>query len=342
VATSAATLPAAPATEPQATPVSGTGAVTAPSNATSAPATPAGTVTSIPVGAGPFGIVAGAGSIWVPNLGDGTLMRIDPTTNRVVATIAIGATPVDPNTMIVPSMAVAATDTAIWVTRTAADQASGAAYELLRLDPATNAIVATIPLAYQPDFLAATVDSLWIVARTANLVLRVDIATSQIATTIALDAPIWVTVGEGAIWVSNGATPNPSVGNMQHWIAKIDPATNTIVGTVVIDQFTRFFAVDAGSLWVPGLSQNEVLRIDTATLEVTGRIHVILPGTLVASHGALWVQSGRIRTLSQIDPATATVVGSYSSAGPGGPIAALDDALWIGEIDTGTLVRVDP
>jgi virginiamycin B lyase len=47
----------------------------------------------IPVGAGPEGIATGAGAVWVANLRGGTVSRIDPATNQVVATIRTGFFP---------------------------------------------------------------------------------------------------------------------------------------------------------------------------------------------------------------------------------------------------------
>ena len=39
------------------------------------------------------GVIAPDGSVWVPNLGDGTVSRIDPKTNRVTATVRVGPKP---------------------------------------------------------------------------------------------------------------------------------------------------------------------------------------------------------------------------------------------------------
>jgi YVTN family beta-propeller protein len=47
-------------------------------------------VTTVPVGNGPTGIAFGAGSVWVANSLDGTVMRIDPDTNTVTATTYVG------------------------------------------------------------------------------------------------------------------------------------------------------------------------------------------------------------------------------------------------------------
>jgi YVTN family beta-propeller protein len=49
---------------------------------------------SLPTGSRPAAIAVGGGAVWVANAGDGTVSRIDPETNAVVATITIGGTPV--------------------------------------------------------------------------------------------------------------------------------------------------------------------------------------------------------------------------------------------------------
>jgi virginiamycin B lyase len=53
-----------------------------------------GAETTIRVGRRPVSIVMGEGSIWVANQGDGTISRISPTTNRVVARIQVGGAPI--------------------------------------------------------------------------------------------------------------------------------------------------------------------------------------------------------------------------------------------------------
>jgi peptide/nickel transport system substrate-binding protein len=50
-------------------------------------------VTTIPVGRSPAGVATGDGTVWVANSGDGTVTRIDPRTDKVVATIAVGGSP---------------------------------------------------------------------------------------------------------------------------------------------------------------------------------------------------------------------------------------------------------
>jgi YVTN family beta-propeller protein len=67
-----------------------------------------GTIKKIPTGTGAGGIAIGEGSVWVCNYVAGTVSRIDPKTNKVVATIKVGKSPAS----------VAATKDRIWVTVT--------------------------------------------------------------------------------------------------------------------------------------------------------------------------------------------------------------------------------
>ena len=62
-------------------------------------------VGAIPVGRGPNSIVAGAGAVWVANVGEQTLSRIDPETFRVTKTVGLGFEPTD----------LAADDEHVWV-----------------------------------------------------------------------------------------------------------------------------------------------------------------------------------------------------------------------------------
>ncbi len=63
-------------------------------------------VATVPVGVAPIGLAPGFGSIWVANSGDGTVSRIDAVSGKVTQTIHVGGSP----------NGVAVTDDAIWVT----------------------------------------------------------------------------------------------------------------------------------------------------------------------------------------------------------------------------------
>ena len=63
-------------------------------------------VATVPVGAAPIGVASGYGSIWVANSGDGTVSRIDAISGKVTRTIKVGGSP----------NGVAVTDDGVWVT----------------------------------------------------------------------------------------------------------------------------------------------------------------------------------------------------------------------------------
>src|SRR5581483_5870076 len=86
----------------------------------------------------PKSVAAGPGTIWVTSLLGDTVSRIDPRTNRLVATIPVGRGP----------YALAVGDGALWVTSAIDDS-------LWRIDPSTNRVVARIRLPGPPRAVAA-------------------------------------------------------------------------------------------------------------------------------------------------------------------------------------------
>ena len=146
----------------------------------------------LPGGSAPEGIVEASGAIWVATHHGGTLVRINPATNQIAATVVL-VTPgaggpqgiaaglgsiwigtgrgvvfrVDPNTnkiaAVIPSPSdtcggIAVGTTAVWVTSCLDDT------KVTRIDPATNKVVSVLDvggLVVQP---AADGDTVWFVA----------------------------------------------------------------------------------------------------------------------------------------------------------------------------------
>lgn len=84
---------------------------------------------AIPVGIVPRNIISAFDAIWVANAADGTVSKIDPATEQVVATISVDT---DPGHL-------RAGLGSIWV-------GNGVGGSISRIDPATNTVVATIPV----------------------------------------------------------------------------------------------------------------------------------------------------------------------------------------------------
>jgi DNA-binding beta-propeller fold protein YncE len=153
---------------------------------------------AVPDGAFGSGVAVGAGSAWVgvqpqKRNGNGSVLRIDLATNKVVAEIPVAEAP--------SRKRIAATDDAVWV---------GSTGLLERVDPATNAVVATVAI---PDrsisAIAADGAAVWAITidrSNQGLLVRVDPATNEIVAEVPLGPQIAgyedeVQVGAGSVWV---------------------------------------------------------------------------------------------------------------------------------------------
>src|SRR3954468_16643297 len=88
---------------------------------------------AIHVGGHPFSLADADGSVWVANFLSGTVQRIDPATNRVVATVRIGGQP----------YGLAVAPGAVWVGNNARE-------DVARIDTATNAVVGRVTVGDRP------------------------------------------------------------------------------------------------------------------------------------------------------------------------------------------------
>ncbi len=116
-----------------------------------------GTVaTEIPVGGQPQFLAVGEGAVWVMNQLDGTISRVDPTTNTVVATVDFGE-PIDGGDIAVGGGSV-------WV--------RGSRTLLARIDPATNTIADRYIPRVGSGSVAADDSAVWITAHDVRTIWR--------------------------------------------------------------------------------------------------------------------------------------------------------------------------
>jgi virginiamycin B lyase len=156
------------------------------------------------------GLTVGAGAVWADTTGS-RLLRIDPRTARVVASLAV------------PAADVAIGDNAVWVV--CCDV--GGAGVLRRIDPASNRVVATVRLPGAADAVGVGAGAVW-VRSPAGLVWRVDPASGRVVATIRLrhDAGSGepggaVAVTRDGVWVSDRAGGR---------VWRIDPRRNQLTG----------------------------------------------------------------------------------------------------------------
>jgi YVTN family beta-propeller protein len=134
-------------------------------------------------GSGACGEVEGFGSMWISNYGDGTLSRVDPATNKVLATISVAG-----------AGWTAASADAIWVT---------AGSGVTRIDPATDTVTGSVDLKTTALGDPAVIGGmLWVPKIRENRIVVIDPATNAVAQTVKTGTgPFVVTEINGEAWV---------------------------------------------------------------------------------------------------------------------------------------------
>ena len=298
-----------------------------PASTAEAPA-PEGSVAvaaTVAVGSTPLGIDVTDDGVWVANSGDGTVSRIDPTTDEVVATVPVGLNPV----------AVAATSEAVWV-------ANGASGTLSRIDPGTNEVIATIEVGDQPFALAATRQAVWVSSDATSSVSRVDPSTNSVVAVIRVeDNPFALAATNQTVWVTSdagGGVGQSAVGS----ITAIDVGTNEPGAVFALGQDLGSVAATDADLWVAQTDENLLTRaeptppFDADTIEV-GRS----PSGVALDADRVWVTNNDDGTVSLVDATTNTVVETVAVGGNPVGIAARADTAWVANGADGTVTRID-
>ncbi len=241
-------------------------------------------VANITVGAAPCsGLVAGFGTVWVPNCGDKSVSRIDLRSGNVTTTfpltiahseggVAVGAgsfwimidregtlARIDPATntiaarITVPagSFAVAFGDAAVWITSTDRNL-------LTRVDPRTNAVTDRIPVGPKPRFLTIGEGAVWTLNQGDGTISRVNTKTRTLDATIEAGVPGGggeIAAGEGSVWITM----------MQFPLSRIDPATNKVVQQFFGDGGDSV-RVGHGSVWLTDLRGGKLMRFSPAAI----------------------------------------------------------------------------
>lgn len=200
-------------------------------------------IATIPVGPANSegGLVASPEAVWMVTDSKGTLSRIDPTTNKVAAEIAVAP----------GSVACVYAEGAVWVS-------SPEKSVITRVDPKTNTVTDTIAVGPGPRFLTAGAGAIWTLNQGDGTVSRVDVKTRTLVTNIEAGLPGTggeLAFGEGHVWATVFQIP----------LSKIDPATNRVVKQWV-GAGGDSVRVGHGSLWLSNLREQNVWRIDLKLL----------------------------------------------------------------------------
>jgi DNA-binding beta-propeller fold protein YncE len=143
-------------------------------------------------------LTAGAGAVWAATTAGRQLLRIDPRTARVAASLPV------------PATAVAADSSGVWAVCCEAGARGG---QLTRIDPTSNRVVKVIRLPGHPYALGIGPSGVW-VRDAGELLWRIDPTSNRVVATIRLPSSTVdtgepggdIAVTEDAVWVSDPAT----------------------------------------------------------------------------------------------------------------------------------------
>jgi len=271
---------------------------------------PSGSIAgTVPVGAQPAAIASGAGSLWVANLDDQSVTRVDESSRQAVRTIPIGDTPTG----------VAARDGGVWVT-----EGSG---RVSKIDPRYDRRAFARPLRASTGFFGGTArpvlaafGSIWI-ASPDGVVLQVDPGSARVVESIAVgNVPSAIAAGAGSLWVANSADGT---------VTRIDPAT-LVTTSIPVGNGPAAVAVNAAGVWVANAGDNAVVRVDIGTNAVAGTTRVGNgPAAVVATPIALWVANSRDGTVMRLDPRSGKVSRTIRLAGTPNALATAGGLVWV-------------
>jgi YVTN family beta-propeller protein len=232
------------------------------------------------VGALPAGEAAGFGKLWVVNQSGPSLVPIGLASHRQEG-------PAVPLPNHGKAVAVAIGQRVVWV------GIRGNPGLLLRVDPKRRQVVKTIELPDGLQNLAVGGGAVWVIARRANTVTRLDIASGTQRPIFVGQTPFGIAYGRGAVWVTN---------NGDDTVTRIDSGSlNT--GTIPVGRGPKGIAVGAGAVWVANSTESTVTRIDPQKLRPGGGpIDVAMnPYGLDTFGSDVWVTSpgtGKVQRLS--------------------------------------------
>lgn len=208
---------------------------------------------------------------------------------------------------------------------------------LQRLDSKTLKVTATIAsgTGSEPGNIAASADSIWLLTDDKATLSRIDPDQNAVTGEFRLSTGCRnLTFAESALWVIC-----PSLNKL----LKINPATNVVDKRIEVAANPIAITAGQGSIWVLGGKDGKVDRIDPKTDKVTKTIDLLAPaseGGIAFGDGNIWVTMTGF-PLTRIDVTSETVAQQFWGEG-GGAITASAGALWLSNLNNGTISRIDP
>jgi YVTN family beta-propeller protein len=220
-------------------------------------------------------------------------------------------------------------DGSVWAVNTAERTVS-------RINPATHAVIQTIPVGSQPTAVTVTGIDVWVTNSGDATVTRINAAANAVVATLAVgNIPVAIDSGPSGVWVANQGDDT---------VDRIDPTSGVVTKTnIEVGGQPDGIAVGEHDVWVANSQDNTVSRVDPFSGDVISTVSVGAgPAGIAVTPAAVWVANSLDLTVSRLDPATGGVTATIGVGDGPSAIAAAGDGVWVGDQFDATLRRIDP
>jgi virginiamycin B lyase len=216
--------------------------------------------------------------------------------------------------------------------------------EVLRIDPATNQVIAAIRVGSKPELsIGIGLGSVWIADTKDKSIKQIDPKTNQVIHTFAVNLPKEtkgsIGVGEGSLWaLTNEGDADSGT------LSRIDPMSGEVSANIQVNAGSHAALVAFGSVWVTSTAAGSVLRVDARNNAVVAEIPVhAAPRFLAADAGGVWVLSQGDGSLARIDPLSNKVSATINLGvpGEGGDVSLGENFVWVAAEGV-PLSQIDP
>ncbi len=259
-------------------------------------------------------------AVWVASTKPYAVLRIDPTTNEIVATVTVSGE---------ACSGLASGFGSIWV------PVCGKNPALVRIDAAKNTISATLQIrpAGPEGGIATSEDSVWIVTDKNGTLTRIDPSVNHVRQRISIPSGSYNPLfSNGIVWVT---------GVESNVLTAVDAGTGKVLESVSVGSKPRFLTAGGDSIWTLNQGDGTVSRVDEKSRQVIATIQVGIPGAggdIGYGAESVWATVFDI-PLSRIDASTNKVVSQWVGKG-GDSLRYGFDSIWITDYKRGLLERI--
>ena len=260
-------------------------------------------------------------AVWVGSTGPYAVHRIDPKTNKLVATVKLPGE---------PCAGLATGFDSLWVPLCSHPSA------LAKVDVNRNALTAVLNIgpAAAEGGITTSPDSVWLVVDKNGSLARIDPGTGTVRQTIRVPPgsynPFY---SDGQIWVTRADDAE---------VTSVDANTGVVLGTAKTGPNPRFLTAGAEAVWTLNQGDGSMTRIDARTRQATQTIALGTPGhggDISFGGGMVWTTVPKV-PLSAVDSTTSVLLCQWVGSG-GDSLGIGHDAIWLTDYHAGNISRLE-